>query len=85
MYPEGISRDEAESNRSSDLQRVLVQLIEEGLPITVIDPFNYVCTDTWCPTRIDGRDLYFDNNHLTMNAAARLESEFVEQLSSSNS
>ena len=63
----------------------VVQLIEEGLPITVIDPFNYVCTDTWCPTRIDGRDLYFDNNHLTMNAAARLESEFVEQLSSSNS
>ena len=85
MYPEGISRDEAESNRSSDLQRVIVQLIEEGLPITVIDPFNYVCTDTWCPTRIDGRDLYFDNNHLTIDAAARLESEFIKELSFSNS
>ncbi len=80
-----ISRDEAESIRSSDLQRELVQLIEEGLPITVLDPFKYVCTDTWCPTRIDGRDLYFDNNHLTIGAAARLELEFTKQLSSVNS
>jgi|694.fasta_scaffold120374_3 peptidoglycan/LPS O-acetylase OafA/YrhL len=85
MYPEGISRVEAESMRSADLQRVLVQLIDEGLPITVLDPFNYVCTDTWCPTRINGRDLYFDNNHLTIEAAARLETEFRKQLSASNS
>ena len=85
MYSEGIARDEAESIRSSDLQRELVQLIEEGLPITVLDPFKYVCTDTWCPTRIDGRDLYFDNNHLTIGAAARLELEFTKQLSSVNS
>lgn len=85
MYSEGIARDEAESIRSSDLQRELVQLIEEGLPITVLDPFKYVCTDIWCPTRIDGRDLYFDNNHLTIGAAARLELEFTKQLSSVNS
>jgi hypothetical protein len=85
MYSEGISRVEAESMRSADLQRVLVQLIDEGLPITVLDPFNYVCTDTWCPTRINGRDLYFDNNHLTIEAAARLETEFRKQLSASNS
>ena len=84
MHPKGISRVRAESIRTSDLQQALVSLIEEGLPITTLDPFNYVCTDIWCPTRIDGRDMYFDNNHLTINAAARLESEFIKQLSSSN-
>jgi hypothetical protein len=29
--------------------------------------------------------LYFDNNHLTIEAAARLETEFRKQLSASNS
>jgi hypothetical protein len=61
------------------LQQSLDLLTNEGLQISVIDSFEFLCTDTWCPTRINGRDLYFDDNHLTVEGAARLEAELVKQ------
>jgi hypothetical protein len=82
VYSRGLSRADAESTRTADFQIALDQLIDEGLPISVIDPFDYVCTNTWCPTRSNGRDLYFDNNHLTVEGAARVEVELVKQLNS---
>ena len=82
VHSRGLSRADAESTRAADFQIALDQLIDEGLPISVIDPFDYVCTNTWCPTRSNGRDLYFDNNHLTVEGAARVEVELVKQLNS---
>ena len=82
VHSRGLSRADAESTRTADFQIALDQLIDEGLPISVIDPFDYVCTNTWCPTRSNGRDLYFDNNHLTVEGAARVEVELVKQLNS---
>ncbi len=82
VHSRGISRISAESVRTSALQQKLNPLIDEGLPISIIDPFQYVCTDSWCPTRINGRDLYFDDNHLTVEGAALLEAELIKQLSS---
>jgi peptidoglycan/LPS O-acetylase OafA/YrhL len=83
VHSRGLSRDKAESTRTSDFEQALKPLIDEGLPILVIDPFEFVCTNTWCPTRINGRDLYFDDNHLTVEGAARLEAEFSKQINSS--
>ena len=83
VHSRGISRNSAEAARTSDLQQALSLLIDDGLPISIIDPFEYVCTSTWCPTRINGRDLYFDDNHLTVEGAARLEDELVKQIGSS--
>ena len=83
VHSRGLSRNNAEATRSSDLQQALNPLLDEGLPILVIDPFEFVCTKTWCPTRINGRDLYFDNNHLTVEGAVLLEAELIKQISSS--
>jgi len=83
VHSRGLSRSNAEVARTSDLQQELNLLIDEGLPILVIDPFDFVCTNTWCPTRINGRDLYFDNNHLTVEGAVRLEAELIKQINSS--
>ena len=83
VHSRGISRAKAEAARSVELEQLLNQLIEEGLQISVIDPIDFVCTSTWCSTRIGGRDLYFDNNHLTVEGAARLEDELVKRFSSS--
>lgn len=80
VHSRGLSRNNAEAARTSDLQQELNQLINEGLPILVIDPFEFVCTNTWCPTRINGRDLYFDDNHLTVEGAARVEAELIKQI-----
>lgn len=79
VHSRGLSRTAAEAARTTDLQQSLVQLTNEGLQISVIDPFEFVCTDTWCPTRINGRDMYFDDNHLTVEGAARLEAELIKQ------
>ena len=84
VHSRGLSRKNAETARTSDLQLALDPLIDAGLPVLVVDPFEYVCTNTWCPTRINGRDLYFDDNHLTVEGAARLEAELQRLLSSSN-
>jgi hypothetical protein len=81
VHSRGLSRNNAEAARTSDLQQALNQLIDEGLPILVIDPFEFVCTKIWCPTRINGRDLYFDDNHLTVEGAVRLEAELIKQIS----
>jgi len=83
VHSRGLSRSNAEVARTSDLQQELNLLIDEGLPILVIDPFDFVCTNTWCPTRINGRDLYFDNNHLTVEGAVRLEAVLIKQINSS--
>ncbi len=82
VHSRGISRISAESVRTTALQQNLNSLIDEGLPISIIDPFQFVCTNSWCPTRINGRDMYFDDNHLTVEGAARLEAELIKQLSS---
>ena len=79
VHSRGLSRTAAEAARTTDLKQSLDRLTNEGLQISVIDPFEFVCTDTWCPTRINGRDLYFDDNHLTVEGAARLEAELVKQ------
>lgn len=79
VHSRGLSRTAAEAARTTDLQQSLVQLTNEGLQISVIDPFEFVCTDTWCPTRINGRDMYFDDNHLTVEGATRLEAELIKQ------
>ena len=83
VHSRGLSRTAAEAARTTDLQQSLDLLIDEGLNISVVDPFAFVCTDTWCPTRINGRDMYFDNNHLTVEGAARMEAELIKQFTSS--
>lgn len=83
IHSRGLSRTTAEAARTTDLQQSLDQLTNEGLQISVIDPFEFVCTDTWCPTRINGRDMYFDDNHLTVEGAARLEAELIKQFTAS--
>jgi len=83
VHSRGLSRANAEFARTTDLERALNLLIEEGLTLSILDPFPFVCTDTWCPTRINGRDLYFDDNHLTVEGAVRLEAELTKQLNSS--
>jgi hypothetical protein len=83
VHSRGLSRTAAEAARTTDLQQSLDQLTNEGLQISVIDPFEFVCTDTWCPTRINGRDMYFDDNHLTVEGAARLEAELIKQFTAS--
>jgi hypothetical protein len=83
VHSRGLSRNNAEAARTSDLQQELNQLINEDLPILVIDPFEFVCTNTWCPTRINGRDLYFDDNHLTVEGAVRVEAELIKQINHS--
>jgi peptidoglycan/LPS O-acetylase OafA/YrhL len=83
VHSRGLSRTAAEAARTTDLQQSLKLLTNEGLQISVIDPFEFVCTDTWCPTRINGRDMYFDDNHLTVEGAARLEAELIKQFTAS--
>jgi hypothetical protein len=83
VHSRGLSRNAAEAARTTDLQQSLDLLREEGLNVSVIDPFDFVCTKTWCPTRINGRDMYFDNNHLTVEGAARMEAELIKQFTSS--
>ena len=83
VHSRGLSRTAAEAARTTDLQQSLELLTNEGLQISVIDPFEFVCTDTWCPTRINGRDMYFDDNHLTVEGAARLEAELIKQFTAS--
>lgn len=79
VHSRGLSRSAAEAARTTDLQQSLDLLMNDGLQISVIDPFEFVCTNTWCPTRMNGRDMYFDDNHLTVEGAARLEAELVKQ------
>ena len=83
VHSRGLSRTAAEAARTTDLQQSLELLTNEGLQISVIDPFEFVCTDTWCPTRINGRDMYFDDNHLTVEGTARLEAELIKQFTAS--
>ena len=83
VHSRGLSRTAAETARTTDFKQSLDLLVNEGLNISVVDPFAFVCTDTWCPTRINGRDMYFDNNHLTVEGAARMEAELIKLFTSS--
>ncbi|MHB1129494.1 MAG: hypothetical protein ACYC06_05550 [Ilumatobacteraceae bacterium] len=46
-----------------------------------MDPFVTLCPKNWCPTRVDGKQWYFDADHLAITGAVQLEVQLANALS----
>ncbi|SMY06874.1 acyltransferase family protein [Flavimaricola marinus] len=70
-----IAKPETLTARVRDAEAAIFGLVTKG-QITVIDPWPLLCPDR-CSATIDGRPVYFDNNHLTNSGARALRHLFV--------
>ncbi len=62
---------EAEARAARARETALIESLQTGRPITVVDPFEAFCDGRTCAVEADGHPFYYDDRHVTQFGAAR--------------